>query len=98
MITLETQYLNQVRTILRDWLSHYEVWAFGSRVHQRGLKPFSDLDLVVITEQPLDASYYGKIKEAFSESELPIRVDIVDWSQLNDSFKNLILKEYEKIQ
>ena len=98
MIVLEVEYLNQVRNILRDWVPHCEVWAFGSRVHQRGLKPFSDLDLVFITEQPLDEVYCGKIKEAFSESDLPIRIDIADWSLLSDSFRELILKEHERIQ
>ncbi len=98
MIVLETDDLNQVRSILREWVPDCEVWAFGSRVHQRGLKPFSDLDLVLITEQPLAESLYGKIKEAFSESDLPIRVDIADWSLLSDSFRNIILKEYERVQ
>jgi len=98
MIVLEVKYLNQVRSILRDWVPNCEVWAFGSRVHQRGLKPFSDLDLVFITEQPLDEAYCGMIKEVFSESDLPIRVDIADWSLLSDSFRELILNEHEKIQ
>lgn len=98
MIVLGTEYLNQVRSILRDWVPNCEVWAFGSRVHQRGLKPFSDLDLVLITEQPLDEAYCGIIKEAFSESDLPIRVDIADWSQLSCLLRNMILKEHERIQ
>ncbi len=98
MIVLETEYLNQVRRILRDWVPDCEVWAFGSRVHQRGLKPFSDLDLVLITEQPLDEAYGGRLAEAFSESDLPIRVDIADWSLLSDSFRDLILKEHKRIQ
>jgi len=97
VIALETEYLNQVRNILRDWVPNCEVWAFGSRVHRRGLKPFSDLDLVLITEQPLDDSYCGRIKEAFSESDLPIRVDIADWSLLSDSLRERILKEHEII-
>jgi predicted nucleotidyltransferase len=97
MIVLETEYLNQVRSILREWVPNCEVWAFGSRVHQRGLKPFSDLDLVLLIEPPLDEAYCSRIKEAFSESDLPIRVDVVDWSQLTDSLRAMILKEHEKI-
>ncbi|OUD13328.1 nucleotidyltransferase family protein [Thioflexithrix psekupsensis] len=98
MIHLDAKYLDEVRTILQQQVPEYEVWAFGSRVHQRGLKPFSDLDLVLITEQPIDSSLYGLLKEAFSESDLPIRVDIADWSLLSDSFKNIILQAYQKIQ
>jgi len=98
MIQLETRYLTMVHNILQHWVPNFEVWAFGSRVHKRGLKPFSDLDLALITKQPLDNSRYGMIKEAFVESDLPFRVDIVDWSLLNDSFKTIILKEHEQIQ
>jgi predicted nucleotidyltransferase len=98
MICLESKYLDKVQIILQQWLPNYEVWAFGSRVHQRGLKPFSDRDLVLITEQPLDASLYGQIQEAFEESELPIRVDMVDWALLTDSFTEVIRQEHEQIQ
>ncbi len=98
MISLDKKYLDIIQRILQRWVPDYEVWAFGSRVHQRGLKPFSDLDLVLITEQPLDMSHYGMIKEAFSESDLPIRVDIADWSLLSDSFQEMIRNEHERIQ
>jgi len=98
MIYLDKKYLGIIQRILQGWVPNCEVWAFGSRVHRRGLKPFSDLDLVVITKHPLDMSHYGRIKESFSESDLPIRVDIADWSQLSDSFKEIIRKEHERIQ
>jgi uncharacterized protein len=98
MIHLETKYLNEVRRILQNLVPEYEVWAFGSRVHRRRLKPFSDLDLVLITKNPMDNSVLGKIKEEFSESDLPIRVDIVDWSALSENFKQIILQEYQRIQ
>jgi predicted nucleotidyltransferase len=98
VIYLEKKYLDTIQQILQRWVPDYEVWAFGSRVHQRGLKPFSDLDLVLITKQPLDMSHYAIVKEAFNESDLPFRVDITDWSQLSDSFKEMIRNEHEQIQ
>ncbi len=98
MIVLEQKYLDIILRILQRWVPNCEVLAFGSRVHQRGLKPFSDLDLVLITKQPLDISHYGKIKESFSESDLPIRVDIADWSLISDSFKEMIRNEHERFQ
>jgi predicted nucleotidyltransferase len=98
VIQLEKKYLQQVQSILQRLVPDCEVWAFGSRVHGHRLKPFSDLDLVLITDHPLKLSHYGMIKEAFSESELPIRVDVVDWSVLSDSWKEMICKEHERIQ
>ena len=98
MIFLEKRHLQKVHDILQRFVPDYEVWAFGSRVHGRRLKPFSDLDIVLIADHPLELSHYGMIKEAFSESDLPIRVDVVDWANLGDSWKEMIHKEHERIQ
>jgi len=76
----------------------YEVWVFGSRAHGRGLKPFSDLDIALIIDKPMDVSHYGTIKEAFNEFDLPIRVDVMDWSRIQASYQEIIYKEHIKIQ
>ena len=33
------------------------------------------------------------LAEAFSESDLPWRVDVVDWSNLTDPFKAIIMRD-----
>jgi uncharacterized protein len=62
--------LERVRSILQEHLPGYEVRAFGSRVHGRTLKKFSDLDLAVITETPLGTLPVIELKDAFTESDL----------------------------
>lgn len=37
-----------------------------------------------------------KSRDVFSECDLPIRVDIADWSSLSDTLKNSALKEHER--
>ncbi|MCK5243016.1 nucleotidyltransferase domain-containing protein [bacterium] len=98
MIHLDPQHLKLIKNILSHHLPDYEIWAFGSRVHGRQLKPFSDLDLVVKTESPLESSILFNLKEAFSESNLPIFVDVVDWAAIDDPFKDIILADFEIIQ
>jgi predicted nucleotidyltransferase len=56
-----------------------DVWAFGSRV-QGSTKAFSDLDLVILGEQPLPLATMAELAQAFIESDLPYKVDIVDWA------------------
>lgn len=87
-----------VKTILQNHIPEYKVWAFGSRVHGRHLKPFSDFDLVVVTDKPLDLDRYCELKEAFSESLLPFRVDVVDWACAALRFREIILKSYEEVR
>ena len=53
------------------------VWAFGSRVRGRARR-FSDLDLAVDAGRPLTFGDTAPLADAFDDSDLPWRVDIVD--------------------
>ena len=81
-----------VHGILQKHVPQYEVWAFGSRVKGTA-KPYSDLDLAVITEQPLTLSDSAALVNAFTESDLPWRVDVVDWASTSESFRRIIERD-----
>ena len=89
--------LEMVRGILQRHVPEREVWAFGSRV-QGNAKPFSDLDLAVLGEQPLELSIQAELAEEFSESNLPFKVGIVDWATTSERFRQIIRKEYVVLQ
>ena len=74
---------------MREYAPDCEVRAFGSRV-TGGARPYSDLDLAIIGEAPLGLVSLGLIKEAFEESDLPIRVDVIDWHDTSESFRKII--------
>ncbi len=93
-LKIDPHELEIVRGILRDHVPGAEVLAFGSRVHGENLKQFSDLDLVVIAETQLDALLLAELKDAFSESALSFKVDVLDWSTTNERFKDVIRKNY----
>jgi len=95
---IDPQHLEWVRAILRDLIPRHEVWAFGSRIHGRGRKPFSDLDLAVISERPLDLALRAALRDAFSESDLPFQVDVVDWATTSAEFRAVIEREHETVQ
>ncbi len=97
MINLEESQLVIVKNILKQHLAGIEVWAFGSRVDGH-CKPFSDLDLVIIHQKPIDLECMVFLKEAFSDSNLPIKVDLIEWYNIPDSFREIIEKKYEVIQ
>jgi type I restriction enzyme S subunit len=88
-IEIQPDQLKIVRDILRLHVPQYEVWAFGSRVKGK-VKPYSDLDLAVITERPLPLSVNAALSDAFSGSDLPWKVDVVDWSTTSESFWKII--------
>ena len=83
--------------ILQKHVPQYEVWAYGSRA-KKTAKPYSDLDLAVITEQPLPLSDRAALLDAFAESDLPWRVDVVDWASTSESFRRIIERDKVAVQ
>jgi type I restriction enzyme S subunit len=96
-IDLNPQDWHEVCRVLDSHLPEYSVWAFGSRAKWTA-KPYSDLDLAIITRQPLSLSSMASIKEAFDESNLSIRVDIVDWAAISGAFRKIIEQDKVMIQ
>jgi type I restriction enzyme S subunit len=86
-----------VQQILRRHVPQYAVWAFGSRAKWVA-KPYSDLDLAVITDKPLPLSVSAALADDFSESDLPWKVDVVDWAATSDSFRQEIERHKVVVQ
>lgn len=78
-----------VRDILQEHVPQFDVWAFGSRAKWTA-KEYSDLDLAVITDQPLNLKVSAALADDFSDSDLPWKVDIVDWAATDESFRKII--------
>ncbi|AOW47944.1 DNA polymerase beta subunit (plasmid) [Acetobacter ascendens] len=71
--------------ILNEIVPDREVRAFGSRVTGKA-KPFSDLDLAIMGDEPLPLETRARLEDAFSESELPWKVDVLDWALADNDF------------
>ena len=82
-----------VLRILNEIVPDREVRAFGSRVTGKA-KPFSDLDLAIMGDEPLPLETRAQLKEAFSESDLPWKVDLMDWALIDIEFQNIISKKW----
>jgi uncharacterized protein len=78
-----------VRSILEHFVPDAETIVFGSRIHGTA-KPWSDLDFAIKPKSPLDWKLFADIREAFQESELPFRVDILDWNDISPAFRKAI--------
>ena len=97
MIDISPGDLKIVRDILRKHVPDCEVWAFGSRAKWTA-KTYSDLDLAVITDTPMSFEVSGALREDFSESDLPWRVDIVDWATTSEAFRRVIEQDKVMVQ
>lgn len=96
MVYLNNQELTIVKAILQEHLPNRTIRVFGSRA-KGNIKPHSDLDLCIMNGAPLSLEALGRLREAFSESDLPMRVDIVEWCTLAPEFQTIIEKNSEMI-
>ena len=97
MIDVTPKHLEIILGILSTYLPGCEVRAFGSRCNGAA-KCSSDLDLALVEREKLDWRLLEELREAFQESELPFRVDLLDWNAISDEFRTVIEKSgYEVI-
>jgi type I restriction enzyme S subunit len=82
-----------VRDILRANLpAGSKTWVFGSRATGRARR-YSDLDLAIDAGRRLSLDETATLAEAFSASDLPYRVDVVDWHVVDKTFRAIIAGE-----
>lgn len=89
--------LKAVLTMLARHVPDRDVRVMGSRVTGRA-KPFSDLDLVVMGDEPLDLCTRGQLRDAFDESNLPFAVDIVEWASASAAFRRIIDEQAQPLR
>jgi predicted nucleotidyltransferase len=97
MIQATAAELAIVRSLLERNVPGIAVWAFGSRVDGTA-KPHSDLDLVLLARDPVPLATLALLEDDFAESDLPYRVDVVDWTRLDESFRQVIGGRHEAVK
>jgi predicted nucleotidyltransferase len=85
------------RTVLLSLLHAHlpagtRVWVFGSRANGTARR-YSDLDLALEGASPLTSDLLSRLSDALSESDLTIKVDLVDLRAIDPEFRRLIEAE-----
>ena len=94
LIDLDADQLRMVREIINRYIPNKKVWVYGSRITQEA-RDTSDLDLVVFD---CNADEIYDLKESFLESDVLVSVDVMDWENIPDSFKENIKRKYVVLQ
>jgi uncharacterized protein len=69
-----------------------KAWVFGSRATGRARR-YSDVDLAIDAGRRLTLDEIAGLTEAFSDSDLPYKVDLVDWHDIEDRWRQIIVAE-----
>jgi predicted nucleotidyltransferase len=86
---------DQLLALLRVHLPGVSAWAYGSRVNGTAHET-SDLDVALRASnlEPINPSALSDFQEALSQSNIPILVDVHDWSRLPKTFHAEITKKH----
>jgi len=76
--------------ILKAHLPQAKIIAFGSRI-RGGAKAYSDLDLCLDDGQPIPLAKISQLEESFAATDIPYKIDIVDFHGVDDHFQKHIL-------
>jgi predicted nucleotidyltransferase len=90
MLDINPEHEAIVRAILAQHVPPgVSVAVFGSRATGKARR-YSDLDLALQGGGPLPPSLLADLAEAFDESELPWKVDLLDWAAANEGFRKIV--------
>ncbi len=84
--------LDFIKNIIKLHFPKAKILAFGSRVTGTP-KKYSDIDLCLNNQEPLELSQLAFLKEALEESDLPYIVDISDYHRITDDFRKNIIEQ-----
>ncbi len=81
-----------LKQIVRKYLpdESYKTFIFGSHASGKNRK-FSDIDLGIVGPIPLTPKEYISITNDLEESDLPYRVDLIDFTKVSDKFRQVSL-------
>jgi predicted nucleotidyltransferase len=91
-LQISSQDLENIKSIIKSLYPNAVVWAYGSRIKEKAHEG-SDLDLVIV-DFGTQKGNINLIRAAFSESDIPILIDIRYLKDLPQSFQEEITKLY----
>lgn len=92
---LSKKHIDIIKSILEKNLISYEkskVYIFGSRANGK-FKDFSDIDIAVKLKSLQANLLISKIREDLEESDLPFKVDLVNWNEIAKEYLPNIKKQ-----
>ena len=89
MIAVSLYEMEIILSVIKKHVPNCDVLVFGSR-YKLTHNDKSDLDLAIVGNSKLNIRLVSAIKEDFMESDLPFKVDVIDYHSISDSFREII--------
>ena len=92
----EEEIKKQIIGIIKKYVdvATYKVFFFGSRVSKKGDER-SDIDVGIQGQQKIPLEVMSKIYEEIEELPILYKIDVVDFADVSEKFKQIALKNAE---
>ncbi|OHB89371.1 MAG: hypothetical protein A3D89_01460 [Planctomycetes bacterium RIFCSPHIGHO2_02_FULL_52_58] len=92
-VEIEQKYLLRLKELVINFLKDREVKIilFGSRARGQGY-PFSDVDIGIVPSGELNDKELAILRERIEDSNIPYKVEVVNFSEVSKDFKKNALK------
>ncbi|MBT7858851.1 MAG: nucleotidyltransferase domain-containing protein [Gemmatimonadetes bacterium] len=96
-LTIPDQDRDQIRRIVIEGFKGFDVrvFLFGSQI-KGNAHLGSDVDVAVLSSQPLPIGTLSQVREALEDSTVPQVVELVDLGQTDTSFRNAVIGDGEE--
>ena len=95
--TEDLEIINSTIDILKNYVSKYSFYLYGSRV-KGGFDKTSDLDVLIKGDEEILLRELSILKEKFDESHLPYVVNFSDYTTMDKKFYDLIKDDLIKVE
>ena len=86
---IKSDYLDFIVNTIKKYIPNSKIYFFGSRVAGNASQ-YSDLDVAVSQNEPIKLSILSEIKEIFAESDIPFKIDLIDFNKVDQEFQKII--------
>lgn len=93
---IDTEIKNEILKIILNRISNFkgQIFLFGSYAQNKATN-YSDIDICLKLNKEIELDVLTNLKNDFINSNIPYRLDIVDYFRMDESFKNIAFKEVE---
>ena len=91
-MNLKPEYQKKIIAILSALFPNTKIYLFGSRARGTN-QEFSDIDIALDAGTKLRRADVGEARDMLSESNIPYKIDIVDFQDISEEMRKFILQE-----
>ena len=92
-VAISPEHMRYLLDEIERYIPNATVWAFGSRIDGTH-RPASDLDLAVHCDKETARNDLPRLNEALIESDLPFKVQFLDYDRMPEHMRNNIKSKY----